>query len=207
MKLRTLVIVLLIYLLTVLGFACLCKTSCGAPPEWCVEVEVKERGAVAFGSGTLVTPTHVITNWHVVKSRTSQDIKVNFPNGTNRIGKVIKQDRNWDVAVIKLPIGKVKPAPLGYVPPNGFKVTIRGYGPGRYRAATGRLSPVLPTPNVTGLRDKPGLRYIDGAVARLGDSGGPVTFNNHFIGTIIGADGNTLFVDINRINTIFELRK
>jgi len=199
--LLALLIILFVY------FAILCiveQRCCAAAPDWCVEVEVRENRNIAYASGTLVTPEHVITNWHVVRDRSKDEIKINFPNGTTSIGEVIKQNKKWDVAVIEIPIGKVKPARIGFVPPNGARVTIHGYGPGRYRAVTGTLSSTLPSPD---REMEPGLRFVDKAIARQGDSGGPVTYKGAYIGTIIGAQTDTLFVNVNRVNTLFQLRK
>ena len=82
-------------------------------------ITVPERDGIAFGSGTLIDVQGdqglVITNWHVVRDAAG-DIEVAFPDGHRSKAKVIKTDRDWDLAA--LVIWKPQSRPCRFPPPH-----------------------------------------------------------------------------------------
>lgn len=142
-----------------------------------VRVIVPQRDGVSLGSGTLVDSNEqhglVVTNWHVVDNP-GGPITVAFPDGFRTTGQVLKVDRDWDLAALlihKPPTAR--PVPLAdRAPQPGDRLTIAGYGPGPYRAATGECTQyVAPGANF------PYEMVEVAASARQGDSGGPI-FND-----------------------------
>ncbi|MCG8585609.1 MAG: serine protease [Pirellulales bacterium] len=135
---------------------------------------VPQKDGTSYGSGTLVDVKGghglVITNWHVVRDA-GGEILVVFPGGFRSAAKVVKQDRDWDLAALMIwePKG-VKPVPLApQAPQPGQPLTIAGYGGGVYRAAQGRCTQYV----------SPGMHHpfemVElSAPARNGDSGGPI---------------------------------
>ena len=135
---------------------------------------VPQRDGTSYGSGTLVDVKGkhglVITNWHVVRDADGEII-VRFPNGYRSAGRVVKQDRDWDLAAVMIwqPKG-IKPVAIAQQAPRpGQPLTIAGYGSGTYRAAQGRctqyVSPGMHLP----------FEMVElSAPARNGDSGGPI---------------------------------
>ncbi len=154
-----------------------------------VRVIAPERDGASLGSGTLVdvSATHglVITNWHVVRDAAGNVI-VSFPDGFQTPGYVIKTDKDWDLAAVAIWRPRVAPVPISTQPPRpGDVLTIAGYGPGPYRALSGRCTEYL----------SPGAGFpyeiveLHGA-ARHGDSGGPI-FNSRgeLAGVLFGEGG------------------
>ncbi len=147
------------------------------------------RGSVSYGSGTLVYADDqrgvVITNWHVV-NEAAAPISVHFPDGFYSLGTVQAADRDWDLAAIVIRKPNVQPVPLAAAAPRpGEVLTIAGYGPGTYRAASGLCTQYV----------APGTTFpyemVEVAVsARQGDSGGPI-FNGRgeLAGVLFGEGG------------------
>jgi S1-C subfamily serine protease len=127
----------------------------------------------SLGSGTLVGSSRhyglVVTNWHVVHDASGL-ITVVFPDGFRSGARVLKTDRNWDLAALAIWRPHVEPVPISPFPPRpGDPLTIAGYGAGWYRAATGRcVEYVAPGANF------PAEMVELSAAARQGDSGGPI---------------------------------
>jgi S1-C subfamily serine protease len=154
---------------------------------------VPEKGAIAYGSGTLVDVREqyglVVTNWHVV--RDSQGVvEVTFPGGFRSHARPLKVDSNWDLAALVIWRPRIEPVQLATIPPRpGDLLTIHGYGRGQYRIATGRCTTYY----------APRLNFPHEMVeldveARQGDSGGPI-FNDRgeIAGVLFGAgQGTTL---------------
>jgi hypothetical protein len=153
-------------------------------------ITVPQRAnVIAFGSGTLIDANDklglVITNWHVVDGAAGE-IMVAFPDGFRSGGRVLKVDRDWDLAALAIWKPRVQPVPLSSQPPrSGDMLTIAGYGQGNYRAASGRCTQYV----------APGLKFpyemIEvAAAARQGDSGGPI-FNasGQLAGVLFGEGG------------------
>jgi len=138
-----------------------------------VRVIVPNREGLSLGSGALVAvnETHglVVTNWHVVRDQ-SGPITVAFPNGFRSAAKLLRTDRDWDLAALAIGRPNVSPIPLSSEAPRpGEMLTIAGYGKGWYRAATGRCTQyVSPGGNLP-------FEMVELATpAREGDSGGPI---------------------------------
>lgn len=138
-----------------------------------VRIVAAEQGAASLGSGVLVDANHqqglVLTNWHVVRDSRSA-VLVQFPDGFQTAGTVIRMDEAWDLAAVVIWKPPAIPIPLAASPPApGDILTIAGYGRGPYRAQTGRCTEYL----------SPGTGYPKefvelAAGARQGDSGGPI---------------------------------
>jgi hypothetical protein len=154
---------------------------------------VTEKGAKAFGSGTLVDVRDqyglVVTNWHVVRDAHGP-VEVTFPGGFRSHARPLKVDSNWDLAALVIWRPPIEPVKLARQPPRpGDLLTIHGYGRGQYRIATGRCTTYY-APRL----DYP-LEMVELDVeARQGDSGGPI-FNQcgELAGVLFGAgQGTTL---------------
>lgn len=156
-----------------------------------VRVIVPERDGTAFGSGTLVDVDGeyglVVTNWHVVRDAAGP-VQVVFPDGYRSAAAVVKCDRDWDLAALAIWKPRVEPVPLApRAARPGEPLTIAGYGRGQYRAALGRC-----TQYVAPGTEFPAEMVELSAVARQGDSGGPI-FNQQgeLAGVLFGAGGGT----------------
>ena len=138
-----------------------------------VRIVAAEQAAASLGSGVLVDRNHeqglVLTNWHVVRD-TRSAVLVQFPDGLQAAGNVVRWDEAWDLAAVVIWKPTAAPIPLAATPPApGDLLTIAGYGRGPYRAQTGRcteyLSPAEGYPR----------EFVELSVgARQGDSGGPI---------------------------------
>lgn len=154
-------------------------------------ITVQERDGVALGSGSLVAVEGdqglVLTNWHVVRDAAG-DIEVSFPDGYKSKAKVLKTDRDWDLAA--LAIWKPTVAPITFAPQApqpGEVLTICGYGSGNFRAATARC-----TQYVSPGRGLPYEMVEVSTEARQGDSGGPIlNERGEIAGVLFGAGGGT----------------
>ena len=146
----------------------------GQPPHPAVvRITAPGRGSVSYGSGCLVAVNQqhglIITNWHVV-NEAAGTITVDFPDGFESTASVQKVDRDWDLAALAIWRPRVAPARLAEAAPRpGDLLTIAGYGPGKYRSASGECTQYV----------APGERFpfemVEVAVAaRQGDSGGPI---------------------------------
>ncbi len=156
-----------------------------------VRVIAEDADGQSQGSGTLVAVGErhgvVITNWHVVRDATGR-IRVVFPDGFESAAQVLKTDQDWDLAALGIWRPRVAPVSIAHVPPvPGEPLTIAGYGPGRYREQTGRLTQyVAPAPQL------PYEMFEIDVEARNGDSGGPI-FNarGELAGVLFGAAQGT----------------
>lgn len=159
------------------------------PPPAVVRVITPQRDGMAYGSGTLVAVNAsqglVLTNWHVVEDAAGT-IMVVFPDGFCSAAKVLKADRDWDLAALVIWRPSVEPIPLAQQAPRpGEMLTIAGYGSGWYRAAAGRC-----TQYVSPGKNQPFEMVELSAPARQGDSGGPI-FNGRgeLAGVLFGTAG------------------
>ena len=167
------------------------STQPTTPRPAVVRVIAEDADGQSQGSGTLVAvgDRHglVITNWHVVRDATGR-IRVVFPDGFESAAQVLKTDQDWDLAALGIWRPRVAPVPIAHVPPvPGEPLTIAGYGPGRYREQTGRLTQyVAPAPQL------PYEMFEIDVEARNGDSGGPI-FNarDELAGVLFGAAQGT----------------
>ena len=164
-----------------------------SPHPAVARIKVPEEGATSYGSGTLIDVRDqfglVITNWHVVRDANGA-VEVTFPGGFTSKARAIKVDPDWDLAALVIWRPPVEPVKIAAAPPKpGDQLTICGYGPGIYRAATGRCTQYY-SPKVT----LPQQMVELDVEARQGDSGGPI-FNGEgrLAGVLFGAgQGTTL---------------
>jgi hypothetical protein len=152
-----------------------------------------ESSGTSLGSGVLVDINQaqglVLTNWHVVRDARSA-LLVQFPDGFQSAGTVIRWDEAWDLALIVVWKPSALPVPVAAQPPAiGEPLTIAGFGRGSYREETGPCLDYL-SPG-TGY----GKEFVElKATARQGDSGGPI-FNarRELAGVLFGQnEGRTL---------------
>lgn len=157
-----------------------------------VRVVAPEGKAVSYGSGTLVglDQKHglVLTNWHVVRDAAGE-VRVEFPDGFRSNATVLRTDRTWDLAALLIWRPDARPVQIAAeAPVRGDRLTIAGYGRGRYREATGKVVQFVSP----GKREPFEMVEVEVA-ARNGDSGGPI-FNaaGEVAGVLFGsADGRT----------------
>jgi len=138
-----------------------------------VRVMVTESRGSSYGSGALVGVNGqyglVVTNWHVVRDAAGP-ILVVFPNGFRSGARVLRTDRDWDLAALMIWRPAVDPIPLANEAPRlGEWLTIAGYGSGWYRTASGRVTQYV-APDTSREFEMVELS----AAARNGDSGGPI---------------------------------
>ena len=161
-----------------------------------------EESGVSMGSGVLVdvnrTQGLVITNWHVIRDSRSA-VLVQFPDGFQSAGTVVRWDEAWDLAALVIWKPHATPIALAGTPPAiGEQLTIAGYGRGTYRAETGPCTEYL----------APGTGYAKefvelSATARQGDSGGPILNDRgELAGVLFGQnDGRTIGSCSTRLRT------
>ncbi len=139
-----------------------------------VRVIVPGSGStISYGSGVLVAVDQqqgmVLTNWHVVSEAAGQ-ITVAFPDGFRSPGRIVRTDRDWDLAALAILRPNSQPVRLAMQAPRpGEPLTIIGYGSGRYREAYGRC-----TQYVSPGGGLPFEMVELSTSARQGDSGGPI---------------------------------
>ena len=148
-----------------------------------------EQDGTSLGSGVLVDMNRaqglVLTNWHVIRESRSA-VLVQFPDGFQSAGTVVRWDEAWDLAAIVIWKPHATPVSLaGADPAPGAPLTIAGFGRGSYREETGGCTEYL----------SPGTGYPKEfvelqATARQGDSGGPI-FNERreLAGLLFGQNG------------------
>jgi serine protease Do len=142
---------------------------------------------MSLGSGTLVATRGrhglVVTNWHVVRDARGP-INVIFPDGFRSGASLLGTDADWDLAALAIWRPNAEPVPLSHRAPQlDEKLSIAGYGSGKYRSASGRcVQYISPSSN------HPFEMLELSASARDGDSGGPI-FNNQgeLAGVLFGA--------------------
>lgn len=161
-----------------------------------------DEGGVSLGSGVLVDMNQsqglVLTNWHVIRD-TRSAVLVQFPDGFQSAGTVIRHDEAWDLAALVIWKPQATPIPLADQPPQvGELLTIAGFGRGAYRSETGPCTDYL----------SPGTGYAKefvelSATARQGDSGGPIlNADGKLAGVLFGqSDGRTIGSCSTRVKT------
>jgi hypothetical protein len=157
-----------------------------------VRIIVAEKDGQSLGSGTLVDVKDpyalVVTNWHVIREAAGE-ITVVFPDGFRTAARVVKHDADWDLAALSIWKPNVPPVRIATEPPKpGDLLTIAGYGSdGTFRAVGGSCTQYL-SPS-----EKHPHEIVElAAVARQGDSGGPI-FNQRgdLAGVLFGSVDNT----------------
>lgn len=182
------------------------RSAINTPPLPSVaRIIVPERGGTSYGSGALVFIERdyavVVTNWHVVSDRVG-DVSVQFPDGFQSAGKVLKVDKDWDLAAIGIWRPHVEPMRFAQRAPEiGEPLAIGGYGSGQWRLAPGRCTQFV----------SPGSSFpaemVEVSVeARQGDSGGPIlNQQGEIAGVLFGAGrGSTSGSHCVRVQSFLE---
>jgi hypothetical protein len=150
------------------------QTISRTPHPAVVRILSLEKSGTSYGSGTLVARKDaygiVVTNWHVVRD-VDGEILVTFPTGFRSTAKVLRADPTWDLAAL-LVWSPEDVEPIRFasrLPRPGEPLAIAGYGSGSFRAVAGSCKQyVAPGVNL------PSEMIELTAVARQGDSGGPI---------------------------------
>jgi len=157
-----------------------------------VRIYVIEKGSQSLGSGTLVDVRGpyalVVTNWHVIREAAGE-ISVVFPDGFRSAARVVQHDVDWDLAALSIWKPNVSPVPIATDPPKpGDMLTIAGYGSdGTFRAVSGPCTQYL-SPSQQHPHEIVELK----AVARQGDSGGPIlNTRGELAGVLFGSVDDT----------------
>jgi len=161
-----------------------------------------EQASTSLGSGVLVDINRnqglVLTNWHVVRDSRSA-VLVQFPDGFQSAGTVVRWDEAWDLAALVIWKPSATPISIAAAPPAiGETLTIAGFGRGPYREESGPCTEYL-SPGTGYPREFVELQ----ARARQGDSGGPI-FNERgeLAGVLFGqSDGRTIGSCSTRVRT------
>lgn len=161
-----------------------------------------ESSSTSLGSGVLVDVNRsqglVLTNWHVVRDSRSA-VLVQFPDGFQSAGTVVRWDEAWDLAALVIWKPRATPVTIAPAPPAiGDTLTIAGFGRGPYREETGPCLDYL-SPSTGYPREFVELK----ATARQGDSGGPIfNANGELAGVLFGqTDGRTIGSCSTRVRT------
>jgi S1-C subfamily serine protease len=158
-------------MLRVLVFVVIAAVSCQARAQRpsVARITVDEAGGLtSSGSGTLIGKTAnrawVLTNAHVIGNRVGCPV-VSFPGDGSYAANVLKvgDPKVDDLALLVIRPPKAEPAAFARSLDTKGVLTIAGYGEGSYREQQGRFERFLE-----------GCCLISSAVARNGDSGGPV---------------------------------
>ena len=161
-----------------------------------------ENSGTSLGSGVLVDVNRaqglVLTNWHVIRDSRSA-VLVQFPDGFQSAGTVVRWDEPWDLAAIVIWKPNATPVTLAdNQPALGEPLTIAGYGRGPFRSETGPCTQYL----------APGsgypMEFVElSATARQGDSGGPIlNTRGELAGVLFGQnDGRTIGSCSTRLRT------
>lgn len=140
-------------------------------------IQVVVPGQVIRGSGTLITPTLVLSAAHVFERRGA--VTVRFGQQRRDATLLVSND-DMDVAVLRLsaaPFG-ISPLPLAKTPPPvGAQVEVWGFGPTVFRSFDGTVVPATSDGRIYF-----GVQGEYGQATVAGDSGGAVVYNNTLVG-------------------------
>jgi len=180
----------------VLTFALASQAIAEVPPANVVRIFVQDQdGERSMGTGTLVRPDLIVTNWHVVKDRAkSGRIMVLFPDWSVCEAVVVKTDKLWDLAALRIHPVSVPIMELGDKPEKGNMVRVGGYGPGWYQSSRGAVIGFY-MPSKSAASD---LIQIDARV-RQGDSGGPIIRDGKLAGVLFGNSDGTYGTSVDRV--------
>ena len=140
-------------------------------PECCVRVFVNENEdnlIEAIGSGTLIAPNYVITNYHVIKdAHNDRSVTILFTDWTTLSGEIVKKSPVLDLALIKIPTQYREFAPLAPGVQMGDVIQVVGFGQGIPASGYGKVTQFLELKNGTKI-----YLIVKGHASRQGDSGG-----------------------------------
>ena len=124
---------------------------------------------ICYGSGFFVSPTHIVTNFHVVAEAAKGSVKLVNKTKTYPIQGVVAIDQENDLAILKVTIRGIEPLSLG----NSEKVRIgeRVYVAGNPKGLEGTFSDGIIS-RITTQNGKKRLQMT--APISPGSSGGPV---------------------------------
>ena len=191
---------------TLLILLALCG-SAFADTSFVVRIRVDDgNGVNSLGSGTLVESDGrlglVLTANHVV--RDARSVTVEFDDGSRNGARIVARNPTDDLAALVIQKPPARPAVLADDEPQaGEPLSIGGYGAtNNYRQVGGRLGGAW--------RNSAGSAVwcsVSGAIARQGDSGGPVFDNRgRFAGVVWGQDGEgTMFVRLTCLRRFFAV--
>jgi serine protease Do len=185
-------------LLAILILAFAAPAVADVPPPNVVRIFVEDKEGMSMGTGTLVRPDLVITNNHVVKDR-GGTIRVLFPDWSVSIAKVVKTDKRWDLAALKIEPVKIPPMKFGKHPKVGDVVTVGGYGSGWYESNSGKIVDFY-APD----KKSPGDIVNVDAMVRSGDSGGAIISNGELVGVLFGCNDGTYGTDVGQVKQFLE---
>lgn len=157
-----------------------------SPKPWRCRVHMSD-GSV--GSGNLIGPTTVLTNWHVVRDSRDGMATCRFPNGMSATGKVTATDSVYDLAAIEISQTGIEPAPISAEAPNGI-LTGGGFGgDGTFQVVQGPIGGWFhPAKGATACPTIVGTN-------RSGDSGGGVVNEaKQLVGVMWGCAGGEVYV-------------
>lgn len=161
------------------------------PMPQAVRVVVEDTDTYfSVGTGTLIRADLIITNNHVVRDRAKNGkITVKFPSGLTYSGKLVKTNKVWDLAAIRIESVSVTPLSLGDRQATGVMITVGGYGSGDYKTSAGELTAFyLPS---SGSSYRGTLEVA--APVRNGDSGGAMVRSGKLVGVLWGCDGTSTY--------------
>ena len=155
-----------------------------------VRINVQDSGNTqSFGTGTLIQPTLVITNWHVIQDCAGV-IQIVFPDDFTCEARIVESNRQWDLAILQTESFTAPPIELGESPKIGDIVTVGGYGgiANKYQSDTGKVLGFC-SPG----KDAPDDFFQIDADVRSGDSGGPILKDGKLVGILFGGDANSTY--------------
>ena len=192
----------------------LCTSVLGQQPTGLVRVycyQDEDNSIDNYGSGTVISPTRVLTNWHVVKKcRETNPIQIRLFNNQRVAASIKSYAVIWDMALLETTsVLHVKPFETGDRPVPGMLATIHGLGTDyEYSTLAGVVSRTFRYPPVLTEEDCD-FFVVKGALARPGDSGGPVlNLQGKLIGVLHATrnrEGSTQGITIDRIIKEFDL--
>jgi len=189
-----------LFMSIVVAFAFINSTNADIPPSNVTRVLVEDRDSrQSAGTGTLIRSNLIVTNWHVVKDRAGI-VRIIFPDWTVYKAKVVKVDRLWDLAALRIESILLPPIELGEKVKLGDTVVVGGYGSGWYEANSGAVIGFYqPAHNAAG-----DIIQIDASV-RSGDSGGPILDKDgRLVGVLFGKSDGTYGTNIERIRKFLK---
>ncbi len=125
----------------------------------------------------------VTTAAHNLRGRKTKDVVVHIRGKRPHWARVVLEDKQQDVAVLRIQNPKVPVATMADAEPkDGDMLEIGGWGQGKFRWRRGRVRRMQNTLNMLEI----------GTPARGGDSGGPVlNSRGHVVGIIVTSDNST----------------